>query len=343
MSKELLFNDVRKIGFREFTTPELKANDVRIKTLYSGISSGTEMATYHGTTPFLKKVFDPELKLFIEADNSSWEYPQKSGYANVGEIVEVGEAVSRFKGGEIVFTYEAHQSEVVVDENTPLILPKDIKPEYGVFTALLGVAYNAILDARIILGETVVVFGLGVVGQLIIQLAKMSGAKCVIGVDLIEKRLECAKLSGADITINPSKSKNVAREVRELTNNRGADVVIECSGSTVALNEAIKTAGFQSTVVTVSFYSSNEGKGLYLGEEFHHNRIRLISSQAAGVNPELSARWTGQRKVESAVELLPKLKLENMITTFFDFNDAAKAYDKIDKHPEEDIQLVLKY
>ena len=343
MTKELLFNDVREVAFQELTLPELKPNEIRIKTLYSGISSGTEMATYRGTTPFLKKTFDPELKLFIESENSSWEYPQKSGYANVGKVIEVGEAVSRFKGGEIVFTYEPHQTEVVVDENAPLILPQGVNPEHGVVTALLGVAYNAILDARIVLGETVVVFGLGVAGQLIIQLAKMSGAKCVIGVDLIEKRLECAKQSGADITINPSKSKNVAREIRELTNNRGADVVIECSGSTFALNEAIKTAGFQSTVVTVSFYSSNEGKGLYLGEEFHHNRIKLVSSQAAGVNPELSARWNAQRKIESAVELLPKLKLENMLTTFFDFDDASKAYDKVDKHPEEDIQVVLKY
>jgi 2-desacetyl-2-hydroxyethyl bacteriochlorophyllide A dehydrogenase len=343
MTKELLFNDVRKVIFKEFSSTELKPNEVRIKTLYSGISSGTEMATYRGTTPFLKKTFDPQLKLFIESDDSSWEFPQKSGYANVGEVIETGKAVSRLKKGDVVFTYEPHQTEAVVDENTPLVIPQGVKPENGVVTALLGVAYNAILDARIVLGETVVVFGLGVAGQLIIQLAKMSGAKCVIGVDLIEKRLECARQSGADITINPSKSENVAREVRKLTNNRGADVVIECSGSTFALNEAIKTAGFQSTVVTVSFYSSNEGKGLYLGEEFHHNRIKLVSSQASGVNPELSARWTGQRKIESAVELLPKLKLDNLITSVIDFEDASKAYQKIDEHPEEDIQVVLKY
>lgn len=80
-----------------------------------------------------------------------------------------------------------------------------------------------------------------------------------------------------------------------------------------------------------------------LGEEFHHNRIRIISSQAAGVNPDLSPRWTMERKIRAAFDLLPSLKLKGMITHIFSFKDAPKAYGLVDKHPERVIQVILRY
>ena len=142
---------------------------------------------------------------------------------------------------------------MVTQEQNAYRLPESVSPEDGLFIALLGVAYNAILDARILLGETVAILGMGVIGQMLVQLCRLSGAEQVIAIDLLEARLAQARARGADVTINPSRGGDAALQVRQLTGNRGADVVIECTGSPKGLNEAIRVVGFNGTVVCVSF------------------------------------------------------------------------------------------
>lgn len=340
----IFINDVRSICFKPIEVGEVKPNQVRIKTLFSGISQGTELNEYRGDSPFYRKVnFHRKMRLFSQVIAKRREYPIQTGYENVGEVVEVGKDVSDLKVGDVIFTYRPHQTGLIVDGEAAYKLPKGLSPEIGVFAALTGVAYNAILDARIVLGETVAIFGMGVVGLILTQLAKMSGAKKVIAVDLIEKRLEHAKKIGADIALNPVKTEDLALEVRKITENRGADVVIECSGSPKALHEAIRTVCFQGSVVIVSYYGAKEGQGLFLGEEFHHNRIKIVSSQAAGVNPELSPRWSIKRKTRAALGLLPSLKLKEMVTHIFCFEDAPKAYELVDEDSEKVIQVILRY
>lgn len=344
MEKAIFINGIRNICFKEIEIGDIKPNQVRIKTLFSGISHGTEMNEYRGDSPFYRKGnFDRKMRLFTQAISKRREYPIQTGYENVGKVVEVGKDVIGLKVGDVVFTYRSHQTGLMVGEKEVYKLPEELSPEVGVFAALTGVAYNAILDARIVLGETLAIFGMGVVGLILVQLAKMSGARKVIAVDPIEKRLGYAKKVGADIILNPAKTEDLALEVRRITENRGADVVIECSGSPKALHEAIRTACFQGIVVVVSYYGAKESRELFLGEEFHHNRIRIISSQAAGINPNLSPRWTTERKTRAAFDLLPSLKLKEMITHIFSFKDAPKAYGLVDKHPERVIQVILRY
>ena len=344
MEKAVFINRVRNICFREIEIGNIKSNQVGIKTLFSGISHGTEMNEYRGDSPFHRKgSFDREMRLFSRVITKRREYPIQTGYENVGKVVEVGKDVSDLKIGDVVFTYGSHQTGLIVDEKEAYKLPEDLSPEVGIFAALTGVAYNAILDARIVLGETVAIFGMGVVGLILVQLAKMSGARKIIAVDLIEKRLGHAKKVGADIILNPTKTEDLALEVRKITENRGADVVVECSGSPKALHEAIRTACFQGAVVVVSYYGAKESRELFLGEEFHHNRTRIISSQAAGTNPNLSSRWTTERRTRAAFDLLPSLKFKGMITHIFSFKDAPKAYELVDKHPEKVIQVMLRY
>ena len=342
MATIVVFTGARSIGFTEVEDPPLKPNQVRIKTIYSGISRGTEMAVYRGTAPFYQKRFDPVTRLFLTGEEPDWRYPIPYGYENVGEVIELGAEVTNLRLGDRVFTYSPHQTHVVVDHGGAHRLPPGMKSENGLFLALLGVAYNAILDARILLGETVAIFGMGVVGLLLVQLCRRSGATRVIGVDLLESRLAHARRLGADVALNPSTGSDIALQVRQATENRGADVVIDCTGNAAALNEAIRTVGFQGTVVAVSFLPG-EARGLHLGEEFHHNRIRLISSQGVGVNPELHPRWTSKRRLHAALEILPQLGLDGLITHRFPFDQAARAYEMVDQHPEETLQVILTY
>jgi threonine dehydrogenase-like Zn-dependent dehydrogenase len=342
MSRIVAFTAPHTVGLNEIADPILKPNEVRIKTLFSGISRGTEMTVYRGGSSFFSKHYDSVTRLFLANDTPDWSYPISFGYENVGEVGEIGSEVSRLKPGDIVFTYMPHQTQVVINEREAYLLPQGVSPEDGVFIALLGVAYNAILDARIILGETVAVIGMGVVGQLLIQLCRMSGAAQVIGIDLLESRLAEARRRGVNNTINPLLERDVALKVRQLTENRGADVVIECTGNSKSLNEAIRVAGFNGTVVVVS-YIVGETRGLTLGDEFHHNRIRLVSSQAAGVNPELHPRWNSERKLQAAIQVLPKLDLSGLITQRFPFDQAALAFQLVDEKPAETLQVLLTY
>ena len=333
MARAAMLTGVRTIEILDVPDDtDLGENDVLVSTLYSGISRGTDLTFYRGLNPFFRKRFDREYRLFFEDEQAKDNFPRNLGYENVGQVVRIGEAVDTFKEGDIVFSTYSHVSQFVSKPGMSFLLPRGLPPKHGIFYALLLVAYNAILDAEIVPGETVAVFGVGVIGNLTVQLAKLAGAEKVIAVDLAPDRLQKAKESGADELVNPKDTPDVAKHIRDLTNLRGPDVVIEASGSTVALNEAIRTARFQGKVVVVSFLVG-EAKGLYLGEEFHHNRIRLISSQAGDVNPALHPRWDHQRKLEAGMNVMPKLKLDHLTTHELRFDDAARAFELLDNSP----------
>ncbi|MXY93968.1 MAG: zinc-binding dehydrogenase [Caldilineaceae bacterium SB0670_bin_27] len=339
---------VETVGPRQVTVVEDElaepgAGQVAMRSLYSGISHGTEMNVYRGDAPMWQRKQDRRRRLFVESDEPEWEYPLRYGYACVGVITAVGRDVTEFAEGDVVFSFAPHQSAHVLPARSVSKLPEGIDPRAGVLTAVLNTTFNGILDADLHLGECVVVFGQGVLGQLTVQWAKLSGASPVIAVDLIEKRLEISKrVSGADLVFNAGEEKDIAMAVRELTDDRGADVVFEFSASDRALNEAIRTACYNGKVIVMSWYAGALAN-VYPGAEFHHNRIQLISSQISGISPELSHRWSAARRMQAVLSLMPKLNLEGLITDVVDLEGAAAAYEMIDKHPEDVLQVVLDY
>ncbi|MDE0140425.1 MAG: zinc-binding dehydrogenase [Caldilineaceae bacterium] len=339
---------VETVGPRQVTVVEDElaepdAGEVAMRSLYSGISHGTEMNVYRGDAPMWQRKQDRRRRLFVESDEPEWEYPLRYGYACVGVITAVGRDVTEFAEGDVVFSFAPHQSAHVLPAGSVSKLPEGIDPRAGVLTAVLNTTFNGILDADLHLGECVVVFGQGVLGQLTVQWAKLSGASPVIAVDLIEKRLEISKrVSGADLVFNAGEERDIAMAVRELTDDRGADVVFEFSASDRALNEAIRTACYNGKVIVMSWYAGALAN-VYPGAEFHHNRIQLISSQISGISPELSHRWSAARRMQAVLSLMPKLNLEGLITDVVDLEGAAAAYEMIDKHPEDVLQVVLDY
>ena len=280
------------VRFDEYDERDLKPDEVRLQTLFSGISAGTELTHYKGTNPFRNKKWDEKKRLFFDYMDPDY-YPRGTGYEEVGRIVETGNEVSKVHTGDIVFGAWSHKSTHIMDqmlafENT---LRPDLDPIQGIFSQIGSIALNGILDAQINIGETVAIFGQGVVGLICTQLAKLSGAR-VIAIDLFKERLEMAAKMGADIMLQPSDGKTY-EAIKDIT-GIGADVCIEASGSSLALNDAIKSCSYSSRVVALGFYQS-EARGLFLGEEFHHNRISIVCSQIGGMNPNLMNRWNMQR------------------------------------------------
>jgi 2-desacetyl-2-hydroxyethyl bacteriochlorophyllide A dehydrogenase len=307
----------------------------------SAISPGTEM-TYIGagaTNPFLKKRWDPDLRLFV-AGSPSVEYPIVFGYRAAGKVVEsaapavpVGTRIyGKWRHTELV----ALAVEVAVEQRVPDGLTFDDAVDLG---QMAPIAMNAIAYAGDELrGTPAVVFGAGPVGLIVAQIAAASGASAVHVVDRIASRLEVARSRGLE-TLLSADGVDVARELKLRLGAEGVAVVFECTGSTRALQEAIRTVRRRGRVVAVGFYQG-EAAGLFLGDEFHHNGVEIRSAQIGNIHPAWSMALLRARVIELA--LAGRLALGSLPRVTFPVEKAAEAFAAI-KKPDTVLQAALAY
>jgi 2-desacetyl-2-hydroxyethyl bacteriochlorophyllide A dehydrogenase len=322
---------------------------VRLQTVYSGISAGTELTMYRGSNPYLERHWDPAQRLFLPGE-STRAYPiDGMGYEEVGRVEAVGSASDEDLVGRLAWGAWGHRSSVLrpADWARQRLLAGDPAVDasasvVGVFALIGAIALNAVLDADIHVGETVVVLGAGVPGQIVVQLAGLNGGR-VIAADLVATRRELAQRMGASEVVDPA-SESVAERVRAATGGRGADVVIEMSGSYQALEEAVRCAAYSSRVVAAGFYQG-AGTPLRLGDEFHHNRISVVGSQISGVAPHLQHRWDELRMSSTvlALEREGRLRLTELITHTVPAAAAPAALAMLDEDVGSALQVVLDY
>jgi len=344
MGKVVRFAAPRSATIVDEAERELADDEVRLRTLYSGISAGTELTAYRGTNPYLSSTWDTERRLFVPG-GTSIEYPVDGwGYEEVGTVVEVGSGVTDVVLGDVVWGTWGHRETAVrpAAYAADRVLPTDTKPLLGIFSQIGAIALNVTLDADIHVGENVVVFGLGVPGQLVAQLARLNGGR-VIAVDPDPQRLKLAAELGCDDIIDASTG-GVAERIRELTGGRGADVCLEVSGHHSALHEAIRSVAYSSRVVAAGFFQG-DAMGLRLGEEAHHNRVQVTVSQISGVAPALRHRWDEYRLQSTFMALAAagRLHLAELVSHVVPAADAAKAFDLLDRSPGEALQVVLEF
>jgi 2-desacetyl-2-hydroxyethyl bacteriochlorophyllide A dehydrogenase len=324
------FTAPHRVEVRDEHLRAVGRHDVRVEALASAISHGTEMLVYRGHVP-------TDLPLDLPTLAGSFAFPIKYGYASVGRVTETGAATSRLSRGDMVFCHHPHQSAYVVAETLPVRLPPGTAPDDAVFLANLETALNVVLDAHPYLGDRVIVFGQGVVGLLITQLLQHAGAQ-VIAVDPIAERRAHAAALGA-IALAPDA---VRDGVHSLTGATGADLAIEVSGSPDALGEAVQLVAFQGTVVVCSWYGSKP-VSLPLGDAFHRRRLRLVSSQVSHLDAALTPRWSRERRLETAIGMLPGLELRSLVSHRLPLARAAEAYALIDRSPEQVLQVVFSF
>ena len=341
----LLLNAPCELAFEPLEMRSLAPTEVRIRTLFSGISAGTELSQYRGTNPYMHRRWDEATRLFVEADGPSWPYPVRNlGYEEVGEIVEVGNEVADLRPGQRLYGTWGHRSEHIAEAAyaRERLLPDGADPRIGIFSHIGAVALNGVHDAQLRIGDVVAVFGLGVPGQIVAQAARASGAT-VIGIDPDTDRRAKALTMGAGKVLDPT-TDAVAESIKEITNGRGADACIEVSGAASALSAAIRSVAYSARVVAMGFFQG-ELAGLRLGEEFHHNRVQLICSQISGVAPEASYRWSKPRLWRTAVELQHAgvLSLIPLITHMAPFAEAPQLFARLDRGEPGLLQAVLEF
>jgi 2-desacetyl-2-hydroxyethyl bacteriochlorophyllide A dehydrogenase len=340
----LRFSAPKVVDVVEVPAPALLPGQVRVRTLYSGISAGTELTAYRGTNPYLTRTWDPEIRLFEDGISETPAYPLDGwGYSEVGEIVELAPAVKGLSVGDVVWGIWGHRSEAVLDASALAghQLPDGVDPLAAAFVRVGAIALNGVLAADLGVGSTVAIFGQGVIGLLATRFAVLNGAT-VIAVDGIPARRERALDWGASHAIEPGNG--VARRIRDLTSGLGTDTAIELSGSYAALRDAISTVGADGTVVASGFYQG-DANALRLGDEFHHNRVQLLASQIGSVPNRLRARWDVQRLQRTVLQSLANGSVDaaSLVTHRYRLDDAAEAYRMLDADPSSALQVVLDF
>jgi threonine dehydrogenase-like Zn-dependent dehydrogenase len=319
----------------------LPAGRVRVRTVRSAISPGTEMTFYgkDASNVYLHKRWDPELRLFVQG-RPSMEYPITFGYRACGEVVE--SADDRVPVGTRVFGNWRHteSTSLTVEDAARQVLPDGLSWEDGVDPGQMGpICLNAVLFA---FGEhagwPAVVFGAGPIGLITAQIARATGASEVHVVDRLGSRLAIARDLGFR-TVDGSAEEDVALTLKRELGAQSVAVAFECTGSTFALNEAIRVVRRRGAVVALGFYQG-EGRGLTLGDEFHHNGVQIRCGQIGNIHPDWTMGELRRRVLELASEgslslgALPRLTLP--------IEQVAAGFEAL-RRPEEVLQVELSY
>ncbi|MFQ6095293.1 MAG: zinc-binding alcohol dehydrogenase [Candidatus Bathyarchaeia archaeon] len=322
--KRVVFPRKGEVAVEDFELRQPRDNKVLIRTVSTLISPGTE-------TAFL-----------MALPNTPGRFPQYPGYSNAGVVVSMGSRASRFKVGDRVVSRKNHASHVIASENELMMIPKGLSFDEAAFFALGSIALQGIRKADIELGEPVVVLGQGLVGQLALQMAKLSGAMPIVGVDLFNYRLNLSLKNDADYVFNPLEV-DLEKEISEVTAGRGANVVIEATGNRKVIPTAFKLVGKYGRVIIlgsprgmseVNFYSEIHKKGICVIGAHESTRPRYESYH----------RWWTQRDDSSLVlKLINKgrLRVKDLITLKMNFQEAQDAYKELIKHKERVVGIIL--
>jgi 2-desacetyl-2-hydroxyethyl bacteriochlorophyllide A dehydrogenase len=351
--RALVLEGIRRLRLVEQRSAPLLAGEARLRSRLSGISHGTELSLYRGTSAFTDKVFDRGLRAFVTPHaGSASAYPVTLGYEMVSEVVEVAPDVTAVRVGDLVHTGTPHQEETVLDVAESLqatyplvVLPTDERLERGLFISLSAVALQAVHDAEIKLGDSVSVHGLGAIGLMAVQMCQLEGIQNVFAVDPDPRRRALATKFGATDVLDPSIDEPVGLQIRDRNRGHGVDVAIDVSGSDLGLQGALAAAGLGATVVGAGFYQGGAGH-LHLGEEFHHNRLSLIASIGGWGTPNRHAPlWDRRRVLDVATRLLytDRVSVEGLLTRTFPFDEALQAYAWLDEHPQDAVKVALDY
>jgi threonine dehydrogenase-like Zn-dependent dehydrogenase len=295
--------------------------EVLVRTLFSGISRGTEALVFRGLVP--ESQYAAMRGPFQEGE---FPAPVKYGYAAVG-VVESGMPSML---GKAVFALHPHQDRFVVPAEAARSLPAGLPPRRAVLAANMETAVNALWDAAPCVGDRIAVVGGGTVGCLIAYLAARLPAARVQLVDIDSSRGAMAQALGAHSFATPDNAWN------------DVEVVFHASGSEEGLATCLRIAGQEATIIEMSWYGARP-VSLPLGEDFHARRLVLKSSQVGTIRPERRARWSRPRRLSLALELLADERLDLLLDGDSDFDELPMTMQRLAAGPSGAVCHVVRY
>lgn len=364
-----VFLDKGAIVLNNVSQPILEDNTVLVSVHYSCISTGTEAATighaqqslfFSNIHQKISKVLESVATTGIESTKALIQEKlagniQMLGYSCSGKVIAVGKNIKKFSPGDYVACAGAgfanHADVVCVPENLVVHISKKEFLASASLTTIGAIALQGLRRAQLQLGETVCILGLGLLGQITVQLAKSSGCR-VIGIDLLENRLSLARKLGADATYNAQDPQTLSN-ILFATHQFGVDatIITAASQNNVIVQQAMEITRKKGKVVIVGDI------GLQLERSpFYQKEIDLLMSCSYGpgrydVDYEMNGldypysyvRWTENRNMQAFVQLLQeeKITIEKIVPKQFSIQDIAKAYDYLKEKKE--LAIILSY
>jgi len=366
--KQILRKGLKEIIVDEVPDPVVIPHHVLVRPLYSLISSGTETASIHQEGVLKAVAENPSqlgkiwsvlksqgpVRTLAEVMAKFSEYAVL-GYAGAGLIVEKHASVTDLEiGDRVAYGGEGtgHGETILVGRNLAARIPADVSFDHACFTTLGSIALNAVRIANISLGERVAVIGLGLVGQLVAQLARLQGG-FVLATDLKPDRVELARQLGSDVAL--AGSSELSDQIRGLTNGQGVDCVIIAAAakSDAPCRIAVDICRDRGRIVDVGAVELN-----FPWYETYLKEIQVLMARAYGPGsydpayerqgqdyPFPYVRWTENRNMEEFLRLVSqgRVKLHPLITHRFPLEDASKAYQTIMDPSTNSLAVLMKY
>ena len=309
LSNQILIGEDGNVCLARVELPPLASDEVLIETSKTLISPGTERALLLGL---------PGLRV---------EYPTAPGYSLVGRVAQIGSAVTTLKPGDRVACRSRHAAHAVAKAADCHPVAEDLSDEAASFFQLLAIALQALRKTRLEVGEGCAVLGLGLVGQLALQAARIAGALPAIAVDLDGGRLRLAERLGADYGLPADDAAARIRTIQDL--EAGPPVVIEATGNPAALDSACQIAARGGRIALLgSTRGAAENFDFY--KQVHKRGITLIGAHISTTYRAAAAPgwWTQHDEQRTALRLLAAKRVDvaPLITHRFASADAAAAY-----------------
>tara|TARA_Y100000748_G_scaffold240805_1_gene204986 strand:- start:171 stop:1154 length:984 start_codon:yes stop_codon:yes gene_type:complete len=285
-------------------------NEVLIKTIYSGISYGTEKVVYMGKVP-------KSQKFLMRCPYQDGEFGSnvKYGYMNVGKVIEGSKAYK----GKNVYTLFPHQTLYSLKESEIVEIPKLIPLKRCLLAANMETAINAMWDTLPSCGDKILIIGAGVVGLLMGYVLKSIIGLEVLIIDTDSSKSKITKLFDLDFET-------------EIPEAYRANIIYECSGNSSIINNLSKHVKDEATICILSWYGNSISK-INFGEEFLSKRIKFIFSQVSKVSHNRSKYWNNLERRELAIKLLNNKILDNLIeSSMVKFENLPKFFSKINKN-----------
>jgi len=339
--KQVFIDGTGQIVVKEVEEPQLYDNCVLSKTAYSLISTGTET-----------------MGVMARRKNPDPNRPDSNcGYSNSGVLVKVGKNVKGLSPGDRVGNYGSpsafggHAGVCCIGKNLCVKLPEGVELKEAAFTGLGGIAIQAVRRANLTFGETAVIMGLGVLGQLIARICNAVGYR-TLATDFLQSRLEIAAAAGVKTM---SANEDVPSYVSDITEGQGADavLVVVASESSEPVNQALKMIRFGGRIVMVGVARMEIDRSLFFAKE-----ADFVISRAAGPGrydpsyerdgldmPYPFVRWTEGRNLKEFIRLLAerRIRVDDLITHEYPVEKAAEAYEQVLSRPQETLGVLLKY
>jgi len=374
----------------EVPAPNIGPNEVLIQTHFSLISAGTETAGMKASKPGKTSIFTKATNKISSLYHATVKQPQNvakaihmlategwektvfeikkalgaegvagwpTGYSISGKVIKVGAAIKDLKAGDKVAAAGAgkanHAEFVSVPRNLIVKIPEGISMEEASSVTIGSIAMQGVRQASPNLGETVAVLGLGLIGQITVQLLKAAGVK-VIGIDLDTHRLETAKKLGADLTVHGTKT-NPVKDILRYTKEMGVDstIITAATKSSIPLQQAMQITRKRGTVVVVGAIGLDLERSPFYQKEIN---LKISCSYGPGRYDPLYeekgidypygyVRWTENRNMQAYLNLIAdkKLDFKHLIEKTYKIENAANAYQELITAEKKPLAVILKY